>query len=230
MSCVVWFTTTLCSLVTFNKFNGGMLALKCLLLPNYRKVHARLMLLVARRPLASPIFVIDSSKDRLYSRILVDRKHPFSSYRTLFIRQDLQSVRFCWGIKPTPWSGGSFWNILLVYKFVISYIYSLVCNGIRLIPSQTNVRLGFCDSFHLCAMFLSMATKMRLCCQENGNNPTWRSSSHSSYTGSRSQYSPPSFGVVGGAFAEPNDRRGQRVAWHAHSSCSVDLWLSLHHI
>ena len=51
----------------------------------------------------------------------------------------------CWGIKPTPWSGGSFWNISLVYKFVISCIYSLVCNGIRFIPSQTNVRLGFCD-------------------------------------------------------------------------------------
>jgi len=51
----------------------------------------------------------------------------------------------CWEIKPTPWSGGSFWNVSLVYKFVC-YIYSLVCNGIRLIPSQTNVRLGFCDS------------------------------------------------------------------------------------
>ena len=34
----------------------------------------------------------------------------------------------------------------ILYKFVISYIYSLVCNGIRLIPSQTNVRLGFCDN------------------------------------------------------------------------------------
>jgi len=32
----------------------------------------------------------------------------------------------CWGIKPTPWSGGSFWNISLVYKFVISYIYLLI--------------------------------------------------------------------------------------------------------
>jgi len=41
---------------------------------------------------------------------------------------------------------GSFWNISLVYKFVVCYIYSLVCNGIRLIPSRTNVRLGFCDS------------------------------------------------------------------------------------
>ena len=51
----------------------------------------------------------------------------------------------CWGIKLTLWSGGSFWNISLVYKFVISYIYLLVCNGIYLIPSQTNVRLGFCD-------------------------------------------------------------------------------------
>ena len=49
-----------------------------------------------------------------------------------------------------PWSGGSFWNISLVYKFVISYIYSLVCNGIHLIPSQTNVRLGFCDIPFLC--------------------------------------------------------------------------------
>ena len=40
------------------------------------------------------------------------------------------------------------WKLLeyfLVYKFVISYIYSLVCNGICFIPSQTNVRLGFCD-------------------------------------------------------------------------------------
>jgi len=54
---------------------------------------------------------------------------------------------YCWGIKPMPWSGGSFWNISLVYKFVISCIYSLVCNGIRFIPSQTNVRLGFCDTY-----------------------------------------------------------------------------------
>jgi len=51
----------------------------------------------------------------------------------------------CWEIKPTPWSGGSFWNSSLVYKFVICYIHSLVCNGIRFIPSQTNVRLVFCD-------------------------------------------------------------------------------------
>jgi len=41
---------------------------------------------------------------------------------------------------------GTFWNISLVYKFVIHCIYSLVCNGIRLIPSQTNVRLRFCDN------------------------------------------------------------------------------------
>ena len=45
----------------------------------------------------------------------------------------------CWGIKLISWSSRSFWNILLVYKFVISYIYSLVCNGICFIPSQTNV-------------------------------------------------------------------------------------------
>ena len=36
-------------------------------------------------------------------------------------------------------------EVSLVYKFVICYIHSLVCNGIRCIPSQTNVRLGFCD-------------------------------------------------------------------------------------
>jgi len=38
---------------------------------------------------------------------------------------------------------GMFWNISLVYKFVIHCIYLLVCNGIRLIPSQTNLRLRF---------------------------------------------------------------------------------------
>ena len=40
---------------------------------------------------------------------------------------------------------GRFWNISLVYKFVICCIYSLVCNRIHFIPSQTNVRLGFYD-------------------------------------------------------------------------------------
>jgi len=78
------------------------------------------------------------------------------------------SKQICWGIKPTPWSGGSFWNISLVYKFVISYIYSLVCNGIHFIPSQTNVRLGFCNkintlwSGHLflkCFSWLPFSTK-----------------------------------------------------------------------
>ena len=33
------------------------------------------------------------------------------------------------------------------------------------------------------------------------------------------------FGVAGGAFAEPDDGWGQRVAWYVHSSRSVDLWL-----
>jgi len=40
----------------------------------------------------------------------------------------------------------TFWNIFEYVRFVISCIYSLVCNGIRFIPSQTNVRLGFCDT------------------------------------------------------------------------------------
>ena len=39
----------------------------------------------------------------------------------------------------------SFWNISLVYKFVICCIYLLVCNGIHFIPSQTNMQLGFCN-------------------------------------------------------------------------------------
>ena len=37
---------------------------------------------------------------------------------------------------------GMFWNISLVYKFVICCICSLVCNKICFIPSQTNVQLG----------------------------------------------------------------------------------------
>ena len=45
-----------------------------------------------------------------------------------------------------------FWNISLVYKFVISYIYSLVCNGIRFILSQTNVQLGFCNKLCIVAI------------------------------------------------------------------------------
>jgi len=42
---------------------------------------------------------------------------------------------------------GTFWNSYLVYKLDICCIYLLVCNGIYLIPSQTNLQLGFCDSF-----------------------------------------------------------------------------------
>jgi len=38
---------------------------------------------------------------------------------------------------------GTFWNVSLAYKSVISY--SLVCNRIHFIPSQTNLWLGFCD-------------------------------------------------------------------------------------
>jgi len=41
---------------------------------------------------------------------------------------------------------GRFWNISVVYKFVICCIYSLVCNRICFIPSQTNVQPGFCDT------------------------------------------------------------------------------------
>ena len=81
----------------------------------------------------------------------------FYFFHSMFERQSSQSRHLfwikwntlphtCWGIKPTLWSSGSFWNISLVYKFVISYIYSLVCNRICLIPSQTNVRLGFWDN------------------------------------------------------------------------------------
>jgi len=43
---------------------------------------------------------------------------------------------------------GMFWNISSVHKFVICYVYSLVCNGIHL-PSQTNVRLDFCDKIRV---------------------------------------------------------------------------------
>lgn len=33
------------------------------------------------------------------------------------------------------------------------------------------------------------------------------------------------FGVAGGAFAEPDDGWGQRVAWDVASSCLADSWL-----
>jgi len=37
-------------------------------------------------------------------------------------------------------------SIFLEYiRFVICCIYSLVCKGIRFIPSQTNMRLRFCN-------------------------------------------------------------------------------------
>jgi len=53
------------------------------------------------------------------------------------------------GKSSRQWSGWIFGNLLecfsLLYKFVICYIHSLVCNGIHFIPSQTNVRLDFCD-------------------------------------------------------------------------------------
>jgi len=50
----------------------------------------------------------------------------------------------CHDLREFP---GMFWNISSAYKFVICYVYSLVCNGIHYIPSQTNVRLGFCDRY-----------------------------------------------------------------------------------
>jgi len=108
------------------------------------------------------------------------------------------STRRCWGIKPTPWSSGSFWNISLVYKFVISYIYSLVCNGICFIPSQTNMGLGFCNrrgvEYVLCGLlfhlfFLSLLVSDWLVSNEYVTGFSYTSVLHTSDWGKHFYYS-----------------------------------------
>jgi len=83
------------------------------------------------------------------SQWTIDKKKDITWQTTSkdFGRHYYNLLRSCWEIKPTPWSGWisrTFWNVFLVYKSIV-IIYLLVCNGIRFIPSQTNVRLGFCD-------------------------------------------------------------------------------------
>jgi len=74
---------------------------------------------------------------------LVSTNHSLAFFHPIIVISRIVG-KSSWCCDPAEFSG-TFWNVSLVYKCVICYIYLLVCNRIRFIPSQTNVWLGFCN-------------------------------------------------------------------------------------